>query len=188
MIGVGISCVRWKAYAAASTRSLFKIAVIASVGRMTDKDAQELRQLEERLKDVVLMAEGFIPRPPTGVFDAGTEPAGELAIRLFDAHLAAESAIVLSSQSVPPFALVHAIIEGDPIPGTPVTPDELQAETSQALIRLGEARALLARTIEKGYRTDLPRSLPWQKRMAPRPRSISRSANPSDPFGAAGQR
>ncbi|SEH96797.1 Uncharacterized membrane protein YccC [Rhizobium tibeticum] len=132
---------------------LFKIAALASVGRMTDKDAQELRQLEERLKEVVLMAEGFIPRPPTGVFDAGTEPAAELAIRLFDAHLAAESAIVLSSQSVPPFALVHAIIEGDPIPRTPVTPDELQAETSQALIRLGEARALLARTIEKGYST-----------------------------------
>lgn len=132
---------------------LFKIAALASVGRMTDKDAQELRQLEERLKEVVLMAEGFIPRPPTGVFDAGTEPAAALAIRLFDVHLAAESAIVLSSQSVPPFALVHAIIEGDPIPREPVTPDELQAETSQALIRLGEARALLARTIEKGCST-----------------------------------
>ncbi len=34
-----------------------------------------------------------------------------------------------------------------------MTPDELQAETSQALIRLGEARALLARTIETGYAT-----------------------------------
>ncbi|MBB3319201.1 hypothetical protein FHT77_005114 [Rhizobium sp. BK181] len=131
---------------------LFKIAALASVGRMADKDAQELRQLEERLKEVVLMAEGFIPRPPAGVFE-GTEPAAVLAIRLFDAHLAAESAIVLSSQSLPPFPLVHAIINGSPPPEMLETLDELEAETSQALIRLGEARALLAETIERGYAT-----------------------------------
>lgn len=132
---------------------LFKIAALASAGQVTEKDAQELRQLEERLKEVVLMAESFIPRPPTGMFDADDEPAAELAIRLFDAHLAAESAIVLSSQSLPPFALVHAVIEGAPVPEALATLDELQTETRQALIRLGEARALLDRTIEKGYAT-----------------------------------
>jgi hypothetical protein len=131
---------------------LFKIATLASVGRMTARDAHKLEQLENRLKEVVLMAEGFIPRPPSGVFD-GTEPAAILAIRLFDVHLAAESAIVLSSQSLPPFALVHAVIEGDPVLVETKKSDDLQAKTARSLIRLGEARALLSETIEKGYST-----------------------------------
>jgi len=131
---------------------LFKIATLASTGRMTERDAHELEQLENRLKEVVLMAEGFIPRPPSGVFD-GTEPAAILAIRLFDVHLAAESAIVLSSQSLPPIALVHAVIEGDPVPVEAKNSDDLQAETARSLIRLGEARALLTETIEQGYST-----------------------------------
>ncbi|MGO7726411.1 FUSC family protein, partial [Rhizobium ruizarguesonis] len=59
------------------------------------------------------MAETLIPRPAGGVFDATADPAAELAIRLLDAHLAAESAIVLSFQSPPPFAIVHAVIEAD---------------------------------------------------------------------------
>lgn len=131
---------------------LFKIATLASVGRMTARDAHKLEQLEIRLKEVVLMAEGFIPRPPSGVFD-GTEPAAILAIRLFDVHLAAESAIVLSSQSLPPFALVHAVIEGDPVLVEAKKSDDLQAKTARSLIRLGEARVLLSETIEKGYST-----------------------------------
>jgi len=131
---------------------LFKIATLASVGRMTARDAHKLEQLENRLKEVVLMAEGFIPRPPSGVFD-GTEPAAILGIRLFDVHLAAESAIVLSSQSLPPFALVHAVIEGDPVLVEAKKSDDLQAKTARSLIRLGEARVLLSETIEKGYST-----------------------------------
>ncbi len=131
---------------------LFKIAALSAHGRFLETDRQELNQLEERLKEVVLMAESFIPRPPSGVLEAATEPAGELAIRLFDAHLAAETAIVLSAQSLPSFEMVHAIIEGDVIQA-PKVADGAQAETIQALARLGEARSDLSRTIELGYAT-----------------------------------
>ncbi len=132
---------------------LFKIAALAAVGRVSDADRQELNQLEERLKEVVLMAESFIPRPPSGVFDPGTEPAGELAIRLFDAHLAAEGAIMLCSQSLPPFELVHRIIEGH-VARSPEEGDEgSSAEATRALIRLGNARAQLVETIDEGKRT-----------------------------------
>ncbi|MDM9621583.1 FUSC family protein [Rhizobium sp. S96] len=131
---------------------LFKIAALSAHGRFLETDRPELNQLEERLKEVVLMAESFIPRPPSGVLDAATEPAGELAIRLFDAHLAAETAIVLSAQSLPSFEMVHAIIEGDVIQAPKVV-DGAQAETIQALARLGEARSDLSRTIELGYAT-----------------------------------
>jgi uncharacterized membrane protein YccC len=132
---------------------LFKVAALAADGGVSESDRQELNQLEERLKEVVLMAESFIPRPPGGVLDAGTEPAGELAIRLFDAHLAAESAIVRCVQSLPSFELVHAIIEGHAAPSPGTTDDDLQSETAQALLRLGEARTQLAETIFKGYET-----------------------------------
>ncbi len=132
---------------------LFKIAALAAEGHVLDADRQELNQLEERLKEVVLMAESFIPRPPSGMFDPGTEPAGELAIRLFDAHLAAEGAIMLCSQSLPPFELVHRIIEGQKV-RPPAEDDEgPSAEATRALIRLGNARAELVETIGEGNRT-----------------------------------
>ncbi|OWV75047.1 hypothetical protein ATY76_24900 [Rhizobium sp. R339] len=139
---------------------LFKLAALAADGKIEDADRQELRQLEERLKEVVLMAESFIPRPPGGVFDGASAPAAELAIRLFDAHLAAESAIVLSFQSPPSFALVHAVIEDDKAvlseeektvadkEGQP------QGETVRALLWLAAARRQLMETIDAGRRSN----------------------------------
>lgn len=140
---------------------LFKLAALAAEGKVDEADRQELRQLEDRLKEVVLMAESFIPRPPGGVFDGASAPAAELAIRLFDAHLATESAIVLSYQSAPSFMLVHAVIEDDKavlsaqekkavadMEGQP------QGETARALLWLGAARRQLVETIDTGRRTD----------------------------------
>ncbi|MBB2794613.1 UNVERIFIED_ORG: putative membrane protein YccC [Rhizobium pisi] len=135
---------------------LFKLAAIAGAAEIGDADRQELRQLEDRLKEVVLMAETFIPRPPAGVFDGAADPAAELAIRLFDAHLAAESAIVLSFQSPPPFALIHAVIEADEaelarFEGMAETiRDQPQGETVRALLWLGEARQQLTQAIGEG--------------------------------------
>ncbi|ARO24301.1 FUSC family protein [Rhizobium sp. S9] len=135
---------------------LFKLAALAASGDIGDADRQELRQLEDRLKEVVLMAETFIPRPSAGVFDGASNPAAELAIRLFDAHLAAESAIVLSFQSPPPFALVHAVIEADAAEleryegTTEAIKDQPQGETIRALLWLGEARRQLTEAINTG--------------------------------------
>jgi uncharacterized membrane protein YccC len=133
---------------------LFKIAALASEGQYEEADRQELRQLEERLKEVVLMAESFIPRPSAGVFEGGAEPAAELAIRVFDIHLAAESAIVLSLQSLPSFALVHSVIEGDGTASADKIADKTQAETARALILLGEARRVLVDVISEGRRSN----------------------------------
>lgn len=135
---------------------LFKLATLAGSGHIGEADRQELRQLEDRLKEVVLMAETFIPRPPAGVFDGASDPAAELAIRLFDAHLAAESAIVVSFQSLPPFALVHAVIEADKAElaiyegMAEAIKDEPQGETVRALLWLGEARQQLTQVIGEG--------------------------------------
>ncbi|MEI1251487.1 FUSC family protein [Rhizobium aouanii] len=135
---------------------LFKLAALAGGAEIGEADRQELRQLEDRLKEVVLMAETFIPRPAGGVFDAAADPAAELAIRLFDAHLAAESAIVLGFQSPPPFALVHAVIEADATQLAPYSAmaeaikDEPQGETVRALLWLGEARQQLTQAIGEG--------------------------------------
>ncbi|MBP2445617.1 putative membrane protein YccC [Rhizobium leguminosarum] len=135
---------------------LFKLAALAGSAEIGEADRQELRQLEDRLKEVVLMAETFIPRPPAGVFDGAADPAAELAIRLFDAHLAAESAIVLSFQSPPPFALVHAVIEADKselirFEGMAETiRDQPQGETVRALLWLSEARQQLTQAIDEG--------------------------------------
>ncbi|MDC7742182.1 FUSC family protein [Rhizobium binxianense] len=135
---------------------LFKLAALAGGAEIGEADRQELRQLEDRLKEVVLMAETFIPRPPAGVFDGAADPAAELAIRLFDAHLAAESAIVLSLQSPAPFALVHAVIEADAAElarfegMAEAIKDQPQGETVRALLWLGEARQQLTQAIDEG--------------------------------------
>ncbi|SCB56484.1 Uncharacterized membrane protein YccC [Rhizobium aethiopicum] len=139
---------------------LFKLAALAADGEIEEADRQELRQLEERLKEVVLMAESFIPRPPGGVFDGASAPAAELAIRLFDAHLAAESAIVLSFQSPPSFALVHAVIEndravlGDEEKAVAVIEGQAKGETARALLWLAAARRQLMETIDSGRRSN----------------------------------
>ncbi len=65
---------------------LFKLAALASGRHVSgEPTGRSCASSEERLKEVVLMAESFIPRPPGGVFDGGADPAAELAIRLFDA-------------------------------------------------------------------------------------------------------
>ncbi len=152
---------------------LFKLAALAADGKVDEADRQELRQLEDRLKEVVLMAESFIPRPPGGVFDGASAPAAELAIRLFDAHLATESAIVLSYQSAPPFALIHAVIEDDKavlsaeekavadMEGQP------QGETARALLWLAAARRQLAETIDAGRRSDFAEIASIEESSAP---------------------
>jgi hypothetical protein len=137
---------------------LMKLAVLSSGGTISDGDRRELRQLEERLKDVVLMAEGFLPRTADGTIDPEDEAVTALTMKIFDVHLAAESAIVLSFEALPPFLLVHALIEDDQdlaekISASPaVTDDDRVEESTRALIWLQKARAALAESIEEGRR------------------------------------
>jgi len=138
---------------------LMRLALLASAGSSTEADRRELRQLEERLKDVVLMAEGFLPRPPEGVIEPENEPVTALAMAIFDVHLAAESAIVLSLEALPPFVLVHALIENDQdmaeriAASRVVADDERVSESARALVWLQKARTALAEAIGEGRAT-----------------------------------
>ncbi|PXA90614.1 hypothetical protein DMC25_07490 [Caulobacter sp. D4A] len=144
---------------------LMKLAVLSSGATVSDSDRRELRQLEERLKDVVLMAEGFLPRTGDGTIDPEDEAVTGLTMKIFDMHLSAESAIVLSFEALPPFMLVHALIEGEQdmaekIAASPaVAGDDRVAESARALIWLQKARVALAESIEEGRR-DRFRSIP----------------------------
>ncbi|MDQ0135187.1 hypothetical protein J2T08_003108 [Neorhizobium galegae] len=155
---------------------LMKLAVLSSGGTMTDNDRRDLRQLEERLKDVVLMAEGFLPRTGDGTIDPEDEAVTALTMKIFDVHLAAESAIVLSFEALPPFMLVHALIEEDQdmaekIAASPaVTGDDRVTESARALMWLQKARVGLTETIEEGRR-DRFRSIE-DARAAPAPARI----------------
>ncbi|PND22004.1 hypothetical protein CN934_08215 [Ensifer sp. MMN_5] len=89
---------------------LHEIAAAARRPILKAADRRRLHALEERLKEAVLMAESFIatdnrrPAPEPGVVSA------DLAIGLFDIHLAAESVIVLSLQAMPPAIVVDAAL------------------------------------------------------------------------------
>ncbi|CDZ38812.1 FUSC family protein [Neorhizobium galegae] len=137
---------------------LMKLALLSSGGIISDSDRRELRQLEERLKDVVLMAEGFLPRTADGTIDPEDEPLTSLTMKIFDVHLAAESVIVLSFEALPPFMLLHALIEGDQemaekiIASPAVTDDDRVAESAAALIWLQKVRMALTEAIEEGRR------------------------------------
>lgn len=120
---------------------LAKLTLISRRQTWEEADRRELRRLEERLKDVVLMAEGFLPRPLDGALDTTDEPVTRLAMTIFDVHLAAESAIVLAMQAVPN------------VSGEVETQDEKTQESMRALQWLQKARAALAEAIEEGRAT-----------------------------------
>jgi uncharacterized membrane protein YccC len=136
---------------------LGKLELISASGRCTEADRLALQRLEERLKEVVLMAESSLPLTPEGEGgDAASEtPATIAAMKIFDLHLAAESAIVLSLESLPPPGLVEAVLNGDAarvahFADDPAEDDQQAAsETRRALKWLHEARQALSAEIER---------------------------------------
>ena len=135
---------------------LVELAAAVADGKLSESEAKGLVQAEERLKEAVLMAESFLPKRTDDTLSIDT-PASDVAMRLFDVHLAAESVIVLSQQSPPTFALVHAVIAGDDglmqVETGQAAADRAHEETAQALVWLRDARAALVETIELGRRT-----------------------------------
>jgi len=137
---------------------LVELAADVTDGVLSETESHALTQSEERLKDAVLMAESFIPKPLDGAPSLDT-PSSGVTMRLFDVHLAAESVIVLSQQSAPSFALVHAILDEDEAltasqaEAAKASGDKSRVETTRALLWLKEARDALVDTIEEGRRT-----------------------------------
>lgn len=98
---------------------LVRLALLARAQVTTDEDRVELRELQERLKDVALMAEGLLPRNADGAIEVTDQAVADVALAIFDLHLAIESAVILSIYNPAPFGLVHGVIEKN---------DELVAE------------------------------------------------------------
>ena len=92
---------------------LLRLSQLSRNGALTDKDRLELRRMEEQLKDVVLMAEGLLPRNADGSISVEDGPATAVAIALFDLHLAAESVIVQSLGAMAPALLFDAVMQDD---------------------------------------------------------------------------
>lgn len=136
---------------------LAKLELLAAAGRWTEADRAELRRREERLKDVVLMAESYLPVSQEEQEGKGAEEdvATAVAMAIFDVHLAAESAIVLSLESLPPVGLVEAVLNADDArvkyyAGEPGYEDHPpQSESLRAFAWLHEARSSLAKEVEK---------------------------------------
>ncbi|HWV02627.1 MAG TPA: FUSC family protein, partial [Devosia sp.] len=78
-------------------------------------DRPKMQAELSRLRDVVMMAEGFIPQGDDGSL-AARGPASELAIALFDVQLIAERLARASYVAAPPPALVRAAMSGATLP------------------------------------------------------------------------
>lgn len=94
---------------------LLRLAGLSASGALSENDRIELRQMEEQLKDVVLMAEGLLPRNSDGSIPSDNSPVMAVSIAIFDVHLAAESVIVQSLAALPPAALVSAVLHDDAV-------------------------------------------------------------------------
>ncbi len=103
---------------------LLRLARLSRSGALTDKDRLELRQMEEQLKDVVLMAEGLLPRNADGSLPSGDNPVTAVSIAIFDLHLAAESVIVQSLGALAPASLFDAVLNGDATAARKIADDQ----------------------------------------------------------------
>ena len=145
---------------------LGRLELIAVAGRWTDADRTALQRREERLKDVVLMAESFLPLSA----EEGAEPREldrtprTIAMHLYDLHLAAESAVVLSLESLPPAGMIEAVLNGDGdrlrhFAGAgadgALNDDGPAAESGRAMMWLHEARQALNADIRQLRRNEI---------------------------------
>lgn len=130
------------------------LRAIAVRGMWTAEDRQALNRLENRLKEAVLMADGLVPVSRREALPEENEPAADIGLALFDLHLAAESLIVLSRQSLPEPELLSAFLASHQV----APPSELEmlgkavaasAETRRALNWLGEARRAAVDAVER---------------------------------------
>jgi uncharacterized membrane protein YccC len=136
---------------------LQRLSSLSGTGAMTEKDREDLHHQEEQLKDVVLMAEGLLPRAPEGADPSEDEPVRALSIAIFDIHLAAESVIVTSTEALAPRSLVNSVMRGDTAQANEIAEiygrqghDERVAQSVKALLWLQRASSTLRKTIGDG--------------------------------------
>lgn len=83
---------------------------MADGGSSSDTDTKALRAHVLSLRDIVLMAEGFIPKGSTGALAAEGAPS-DLATALFDLQLAVERLVRARHEALPRPAMVRALLD-----------------------------------------------------------------------------
>jgi uncharacterized membrane protein YccC len=101
-----------------------------------------------RLRDIVLMAEGFLPQGEGGAL-AATGPSAEVALALFELQLASERVVGASWFGRPDGDLIHAVLEHEQARLASTrkhleTASEDEDVPARALLRLDDARSKLA--------------------------------------------
>ncbi len=125
----------------------------ARTGRLGERARKGLIDHVTRLRDIVLMAEGFIPQGPEGSL-AAEGPASELAVELFDLQLAVERLVAASSRALPSADLVAAVQKSDGAGIAAATRDlggdgeAADAATQRVLLRVHKTRQRLATSLE----------------------------------------
>ena len=124
-------------------------------GAFEPRSRKEFDAHLDRFRDIVLMAEGFIPQGKGGAL-AGTGPASELALSLFDLQLAVERLVAASIRALPPVRLIEAVLDFDEAriaraaKGLDHAREDNETAIRQVLIRVHRARQRLeARLLER---------------------------------------
>lgn len=84
----------------------------AQAGALSKEDHKAFRAHIARLRDIVLMAEGFLPQGSDGSL-AAKGAASEVAVALFDLQLVVERLVRSRHIALPPVDLVQAVLDHD---------------------------------------------------------------------------
>jgi len=117
-------------------------------GHTTGIDREPLREHLSRLRDTILMAEGFIPQGEEGSL-AAEGRASDLAIALFELQLVVERFVRASFIVLPPEQLIEAVLDHNAAAAVRVeqqftSASEAETVSTHLLTRLSHARAKLA--------------------------------------------
>ena len=137
------------------------LKLLAQLGRrkhLRTKDVRELHRCQARLGEAVVMAQGMIPNTGKDILPGEGDPAIDLTIHLFDLHLAAESAIVLSEHRLAGQRLVKAVLKHDDEAADREAKHCMmlgkdEAETAQALLWVRDARKTLITALQQASET-----------------------------------
>ncbi|HET7414005.1 MAG TPA: FUSC family protein, partial [Pararhizobium sp.] len=84
----------------------------AREGTVSDEDTKQLRRHTARLRDTILMAEGFLPQGPEGSL-AAKGATSDVAVALFHLQLVVERLVRARHLGLPPVDLVQAVLDHD---------------------------------------------------------------------------
>ena len=118
------------------------------IGELPQDNRRMIRRHVNQLREIVLMAEGFIPRPEKGLLAAGGPPV-ELATALFDLQLRVERLVRARHVELPDPHLLETILDekGPSLHDLPEIAGEDSGVTARLLLGIRDARARINRAL-----------------------------------------